>query len=194
MTLGTHLSPSADARFGTSPIAYRRAVAQDAAALAALGSTVWISTYAEDGVEPVFAHHVLAEFTAERLSSLLDDPHNCHWLAETASGLVGFAELKIGERCPCLAAEAQAEISRLYVLERFTRRGIGRELLCRCRQSAATAGIATLWLTAYEGNTRALEFYRREGWAVAGDHAFALADRTYRNVVLTQPVRVGAAG
>lgn len=178
---------------GVSPFAYRQAVAQDAAQLAALGSTVWISTYAEEGVEPAFAHHVLAEFTAERLCALLGDPHNCHWLAETGAGLVGFAELKLGERSPCLAVDGQAEISRLYVLERFTRRGIGRELLRRCRQSAAAAGIATLWLTAYEGNTRALEFYQREGWATVGDYAFALGACTYRNVVLTLPVRSGAA-
>lgn len=181
-------------RSGASPIAYRQAVAQDAAPLAALGGTVWISTYAEEGVEPAFARHVLAEFTAERLRARLDDPRNCHWLAETGSGLVGFAELRLGERSPCLAAKDQAEISRLYVLERFTRRGIGRELLRRCCQSAAAAGIATLWLTAYEGNTRALEFYRREGWATAGDYAFALGDCTYRNVVLTLPVHSGATG
>ena len=184
----TAVGKTTDARASASGIAYRRAVVTDAPTLAALCSTVWITTYAEDGVEPAFARHVLAEFTAERLHALLVDPQHCHWIAETEAGAVGFAELKFGERSPLLATRAQAEISRLYGLERFTRRGLGRELLNRCRASAASAGIETLWLTAYDGNVRALEFYRREGWSVAGDYAFPLEDRTYRNVVLSLPV------
>lgn len=181
-----------DAGIPITSITYRRAVAADAPTLAALASTVWITTYAEDGVEPAFARHVLAEFTAERLRALLVEPRHCHWLAETEAGPVGFAELKLGERSPLLATPTQAEISRLYVLERFTRRGIGRELLLRCRASAASAGIGTLWLTAYDGNVRALEFYRREGWSVAGEYSFPLEDRTYRNVVLSLPVSPAA--
>lgn len=189
MTIGAQTT---DDGVSLAGIGYRRAVAADAPLLAALGSTVWITTYAEDGVEPAFARHVLTEFTAERLGALLGDPHFCYWIAETKAGAVGFAELKLGELSPLLATPSQAEISRLYVLERFTRRGIGRELLRRCRASAASAGIDTLWLTAYDGNARALEFYRREGWSVAGDYAFQLEDRTYRNVVLSLSISPGA--
>lgn len=164
---------------------YRPAAPKDAPTIAALAATVWITTYATSGVEPAFARHVLTEFTESRWRDLLAAPGRICWLAEQADAVVGFVELTLQTPAPApRPSRAPAEIARLYVLERFTGRGIGRTLLCHAATSARAAGADELWLTVYEGNARALAFYRRTGWRDAGEYAFPLEGATYRNLLL----------
>lgn len=166
-------------------LTYRLAGPKDAAPIAALAATVWITTYATAGVEPAFARHVLTEFTEPRWRDLLAAPGRICWLAEQADAVVGFVELTLQAPAPVpRPSRAPAEIARLYVLERFTGQGIGRTLLRHGATSARTRGADELWLTVYEGNARALAFYRRTGWRDAGEYAFPLEGATYRNLLL----------
>ncbi len=169
-------------------ITYRKATTGDAAQIAAIGATVWISTYAENGVEPSFARYVLEHFTAGAVQAGLAEPDRHYWVAALGEALLGFVELKLHERSACVPARAQAEVARLYVLERFTRRGVGRRLLEESLAFAAAQGTETAWLSAYERNDRALAFYRTHGWQECGEYAFELEGAQYRNLVLASPL------
>jgi ribosomal protein S18 acetylase RimI-like enzyme len=177
----------------STPIRYRRATIADAAVLATLGATVWIATYCDEGVPTDCAGYVLAEFSPEKIAATLGATDTVFWVAEAAEGVVGFADLRLGARTWHLAAPRQAEVSRLYLLERFTRRGIGRALLQRCHTTAGQWGATALWLTMYAGNARARAFYQALGWRKVGDWAFTLADKSYPNDVLAAPVVSDAA-
>ena len=67
-----------------------------------------------------------------------------------------------------------AELQRLYVQRHFLGQGLGRTLLQRAEEAAAVRGAATVWLSAWAGNAKALAFYRRQGYADIGesDHVF----------------------
>ena len=162
-------------------INYRCARPDDAPAL---GAAVWIATYCPDGVPADYAAYVLAEFTASAMGAALARPGTAFWIAEASEGLVGFADLRLGARSVHLAAAHQAEVARLYVLERFARRGIGRTLLAHCRTTAAAHGATALWLSMYTGNDRARAFYLAHGWEKVGALSFQLADKSYPNDVL----------
>lgn len=176
--------PTMPAPSAPSPITYRRATAADAPALAALAAAVWIHTYCEQGVPTDFAEYVLGEFTATKLTAALADPQTVFWLAEATDGPVGFAHLRLGAHNEHVPDRRQAEVSRLYVLNRFSRRGLGRALLARCHTTAADSGATALWLTMYGGNDHARAFYRTLGWRKVGDWAFTLAGESYPNDVL----------
>ncbi len=175
------------------PIHFRRATAADAPALAALAAAVWIATYCDQGVPTDYAEYVLGEFTAARLAATLAAPATVFWLAEAAEGPVGFVDLRLGRCTEHVRDPRQAEVSRLYVLDRFARRGIGRALLQRCHASAVGADAIALWLTMYSGNTRARAFYHALGWRKVGDWAFTLGEKSYPNDVLAIPVAAASA-
>lgn len=172
----------------TPPLHYRRANAADAAALAALAATVWIDTYCEQGVPAAFAEYALGEFTTANFTAALAVPENVFWLAEAAAGPVGFADLRLGARTDHLSDLQQAEVARLYVLNRFTRRGIGHALLRHCHTASARDGATALWLTMYSRNAHARAFYHALGWRKIGDWAFTLAGQSYPNDVLATTI------
>jgi ribosomal protein S18 acetylase RimI-like enzyme len=130
----------------------RRAVPDDAAAIAAIHVAGWRETYAQILPEPY-------------LASLSVDERAERWRATIVAGgavhLVpgrGFAMLG-AQSDPALAADWPGELRALYVLRAAQGRGLGRALL---REAVAPGGRR---FTAFvlEGNDRALRFYRRTG-------------------------------
>jgi GNAT superfamily N-acetyltransferase len=74
--------------------------------------------------------------------------------------VVGFASTTAA------ASGAQQELLGLYTREPYWRSGLGSRLLVRCLNTRA----AHLWL--FEGNERALRFYKRHGFSLDGQQRF----------------------
>lgn len=149
---------------------------------------VFLDTYATDGVRPDLAREAFQQYSEAAFAARLADPGRRFMLADTPGGLIGFAELA--------AAIAQApaphvrgcELVRLYVRPGSQRSGVGARLLAEAEELAGSAGSPHLWLTAWEGNLRALAFYARMGYADAGTSSYAFEGRAYRNRVLAKPL------
>ena len=74
----------------------------------------------------------------------------------------------------------------------FQRRGVGRLLLSRAEALARAGGSATLWLTAWLGNARALAFYRSQGYRELGSTIYAFEAEQYENRVFAKSLVVPA--
>ena len=107
----------------------RLAVAADARSIGVLGTQVFLDTYAPQGIRPLIADEVLEHFSTGAIAHLLAQPGTSFIVAETAGHLIGFAQLTRGAKPPHSEAVDAVELERLYVLERFTGRGVGKRLL-----------------------------------------------------------------
>jgi ribosomal protein S18 acetylase RimI-like enzyme len=83
-------------------------------------------------------------------------------LAEVDGNVVGFASLRLlnylGEDAP------YAEISELFVLERFRRQGIARALMTELEVRACAAGASSLTVLTAADNDTAVALYRAMGF------------------------------
>ncbi len=73
--------------------------------------------------------------------------------------------------------------------ERFTGRGVGRDLLRHAEKAAAARGAGTLWLTAWEGNPRAVAFYPRCGYEELGMTVYSIDGEDFPNHLFGKRVR-----
>jgi ribosomal protein S18 acetylase RimI-like enzyme len=166
----------------TSPT-IRSATASDASMIAALGMQVWLHTYATDGISPLIADYVLAEFTAGKIGALLDDPDVALLVAEIGGNLVGFVLIRFGSESR--QAKTSVEIERIYVQEHFHRRGIGTALMQGAQEeSERRTGSRRVWLMVYIHNVDAIAFYLRHGFVRAGVGYFELGDERHENHLL----------
>jgi diamine N-acetyltransferase len=159
----------------------RAARPDDAPQIAALISSVWVGTYATDGVTPAIAEYVLDKITPARIAAELGRAGRKAWVAEEGEGLVGFADTQPDQATPSLGSMRQAEVLHLYVNERHTRRGLGTRLLETCAQHAFADGCDAVWLSVWARNDRALRFYEARGWEWCGDTAFRLGGTDHAN-------------
>lgn len=172
-------------------VALRAATATDAAPLAVLGTQVFLDTYATDGVRPSLAAEVLDQHAPAVVAARLADPAVQVLVAERAGHLLGFAETRrpAPPPLPAAAAGPATELVRLYVQPAQQQRGLGRRLLQAALDAAARHGDACAWLTAWEGNRRALGFYAHLGWRDAGAVDYRFGDERHTNRLLVHELR-----
>ncbi len=173
----------------TQEILFRPAEPADALCLGVLSTQVFLDTYATQGIRPAVANEALALHSVAVYEALLADPAVTILAAECAGHLVGFSQVHNGVGHALVPEPAASELRRLYVQERFTGRGVGRDLLRHAEKAAAARGADTLWLTAWEGNARALEFYPRRGYEELGMTMYTIEGEDYPNHLFGKRVR-----
>ena len=173
----------------TTDITFRFAAPSDALCLGVLSTQVFLDTYATQGVRPDLAEEVLAQHSVAVYEALLADAGVTILLAECAGHLVGFSQVMDGMVDARVPAGDASELRRLYVQERFTGRGLGRDLLRQAEKAAAARGAELLWLTAWEGNARALQFYPRCGYDDVGGTVYTFGGASYPNRLFAKRVR-----
>ena len=177
----------------SDPITFRPASPADALCLGVLSTQVFLDTYATQGIRPALALEVLEQHSVAVYEALLADAGVTILVAECAGHLVGFSQVRDGEGHAQVPAAAASELRRLYVQERFTGRGLGRDLLRQAEKAAAARGAEMLWLTAWEGNARALQFYPRCGYEDLGSTVYSFGGVDYPNRLFGKRVRHVAA-
>lgn len=165
-------------------VSLRSGTPDDATSIAALAIQVFLDTYAIGGVRPDLAEEAFHHYGAAAFSARVAEPERRFVLAEREDCLLGFAELRVTEEPAPAGAVTGAELVRLYVQPGAQRAGIGTALLARAEGLAAEAGLRFLWLTAWDGNARALAFYAARGYADMGGAAYSFQGRAYGNRVL----------
>lgn len=184
-----HASRDRDRMTTPEPIAFRPAVAADAPCLGVLSTQVFLDTYATQGVSPSLAREVLEQHAVAVYEEKLAEPGVTVLVAECAGHLVGLSLVIDGAGHALVPTPEAAELHRLYVHERFTGRGVGRELLRHAEKAAAARGADMLWLTAWEGNARALQFYPRCGYDDLGGTIYSFGGQDFPNRLFAKRVR-----
>jgi len=173
----------------SAPLIFRPAVAADALCLGVLSTQVFLDTYAPQGIRPAVAREALANHSVACYEALLADPDTTVLVAELEGHLVALSVVRNGLGPTGAADAAAAKLDHLYVQEPFTGRGVGRDLLRQAEKAAAARGAEQLWLTAWVGNTRALQFYPRCGYDDLGETTYTIEGESYANRVFGKRVR-----
>jgi ribosomal protein S18 acetylase RimI-like enzyme len=150
-------------------ITVRTAKAVDIAALSALAS----ETYAA-----AFGHSMSAEDLAAQLRDTRSENYfeaalqtDAILLAFVGGALAGYLHIR-GQ-----PQDDDVEINALYVAPAMQGQGIGTALLEIASAHSRLADARFITLDVWEENPRAIAFYRRHGFEIAGKREFAVAGR-----------------
>jgi ribosomal protein S18 acetylase RimI-like enzyme len=154
----------------------RKAKAADAEVLAKIA---WKSFYDAFADHPKNApddmkNYMDEAFSVEAISAELKDEDVIYFVAELAGEMIGYAKLKQNSREPCVSGTNPLELCRLYSLNEYIGKGIGKSLMLKSLDFAKKNGHDTFWLGVWEYNFRAQEFYKKFGFEKCGEHIFQL--------------------
>ena len=160
-------------------IEIRFAEASDAATLAAVGAKSFHDAFAGDArnrPEDMRAY-MNENFTVSAIEKDLAKPDVIYLVAEIDARVVGYAKLHIGSIENCVGAwEKPIELCRLYALDEFIGKGVGRALMTRALRLAQEKSCDVFWLGVWEFNFRAQNFYAKFGFEKCGEHIFKLGE------------------
>jgi len=158
-----------------------------AAELAILSRQTFEAAFAADNQAEDMAAYIAANFSPEQQLAEMQQPDVLFLLARMQQQLVGYAKLLFGSQLgmdPNKKPEVRLEIERLYVLEDWIGTGLGAALMRRAIEEARQRNCRAVVLGVWEKNQRALEFYRRFGFKVIGEHEFQLGSDVQNDLIM----------
>ncbi len=163
----------------------RRAIIDDARALAVLAEHTFRETYSADNSEDEIELHCIQNFSLEIQSKELLDPKLITILAEEQYGdLVAFAQLRLESYTESINTNRSSELYRFYVSHQYHGRGLAQKMMKEILQIAKSKDSENLWLGVWEHNTKAIAFYQKIGFSEAGEHIFKLGQDPQRDLIM----------
>ena len=166
-------------------ISFGKAKLSDSIRISVLLKTVYIQTYANDGITFEFANFITKRFSIENIENIIKENPYRLIVAYYNENPVGVAEIIYNSTCP-IRNISVPELSKLYVLERFYGKGIGFGLIKEAEKEVKKNGFKEFNLEVYIKNSRAIAFYKRQGYTVIGNVDFPMEFNTYENLVMNK--------
>ena len=164
----------------------RYAVPEDAAALSELGAKTCQDTYTAFNTAENMAMHIANAFSPERQRAEIEDPRGFTLVAQAADALIAYATVTHDIVPPAVGDAHALEIKRFYVDRAWHGLGVAQRLMTKTFQAAADRGAATVWLTVWDQNPRAIAFYRKVGFADAGIVPFRLGNEVQNDFLMVR--------
>jgi diamine N-acetyltransferase len=164
----------------------RAATGDDIDALALIGSATFLETFAGILHGQAIMKHCQTQHGKETYRHYLQHGATA-WLAELDNGgaSIGYALLSKPELAAAEMDGSDLELKRIYALSRFHGSGIGAALMAKATQKASKTA-RRLLLGVYNGNERAIAFYRKQGFEQIATRQFQVGDTFYDDIVLAK--------
>ena len=166
-------------------IIIRLANKTDVKKLSILYKTVYIQTYGTEGVSDEFANFITKQFSEDRIEQLILDGSNTIVVSAYKNNLVGVLEIEYDKRCP-VGNLVAPELNKLYILDWFCSKGIGKSLLQEAEQMLRKKRVKEMWLWVLASNNRAVAFYEKHNYRHIGNASFKMETNTYDNKVMVK--------
>lgn len=158
------------------PPQIRRAGADDAEALAAIGVATFLETFGHLYPQSDLDRYLAEAYDLDRTRKDLADPAKASWLVEADGEVVGYATVG-----PCGLPHADVtpacgELKRIYVTRAWQGSGLAGRLFAETMAWLERDGPRTIWLGVWSENHRAQRFYLRNGFGKAGEYDFHVGD------------------
>jgi ribosomal protein S18 acetylase RimI-like enzyme len=171
-----------------TPIIWRKAVGEDAEALAYLGAATFLATFAFDHPGEPMISHLRSEHSAEYYANALNQSGVDIVIGETPLGApVGYAMLTPPSHADH-QQDGDIELKRIYLLGPWQGAGNGKALLEHTLAMASQRGAKRVLLAVYEKNDRAIVFYERAGFIPVGDTVFMVGQVPFRDLLLARSI------
>jgi ribosomal protein S18 acetylase RimI-like enzyme len=162
----------------------RRATPADAETLADLARRTFVDAFAAANRAEDIASYLEKTYSPERQRREIDDETIVTLIAEDDGAMIGFAQMRLGAEPPTGHEPAPVEVARFYVDRPWHGRAVARALMSAVVRTAISAGGRTLWLGVWEHNERAIAFYTKCGFRVAGTQPFVLGSDLQTDLVM----------
>lgn len=109
----------------------------------------------------------------------LSNPNNIYHTLSYDGKIVGFSKIVFNAEHPNIFHKNAAKLDRIYLLKEFYDLKLGSELLKFNIEMAKKHNQSHIWLFAWVGNTRAINFYLKAGFKIIGSHKFKVTETHY---------------
>lgn len=160
----------------------------DVVKLQLIAIKTFTEAFAHDNTSSDFKHYLQKNMSQEVLLEELSNPNSFFYAIPSQNGFCAYLKLNIGsaqtEQNLELEHSQALEIERIYVLNEYIGKGLGKQLFQFALAKAKELSKPCIWLGVWEKNTKAIDFYQRQGLEIFDSHTFLLGYDEQRDLLM----------
>lgn len=129
-------------------------------------------------------------YQPQKIQKSIQKENNVYFIAYLENVPVGFAKIKKSSLESQIKSIAQMELQKIYVLSYYHGSGAGAALMNAIIEYAEQIQPDYLWLHVHLSNQRALKFYEKNGFQIAGKHSFVIGTQNFDFHMMCLPIAV----
>jgi diamine N-acetyltransferase len=169
-------------------LSIRKASINDIEELQSIAKQTFSETFSSGNTEENLRKYLEEGFSKEKLTAELTDSNSEFYFALSSNQVIGYLKVNSGPAQTELKDQRAMEIERIYVLNEFHGKKAGQALFEKALQLAGQKNAAYLWLGVWEENTRAIKFYRKNGFEEFDRHIFILGNDEQTDIMMKREV------
>lgn len=166
----------------------RTASREDAVLLSYLSTVTFYETYEHNTPSDIMSEYVEKYFSERVIINEIKNEISRYFIAFEKDEPTGYVKIGSSIQPKKIENHLNFEIERLYVLQKFQEKGIGKKLLDYCEEIARDEKIPVVWLSVWKENSRAIEFYKRNGFEIFDTVDFYLMDQVYDDYLMKKEI------
>lgn len=168
----------------------RQATINDINALQKISQQTFTETYASVNTAENMQQYLSTVFSTESLQAELNNTNTVFYFAVTNDTITGYLKLNFNTTPNSLKNNNAVEVERIYVLQQMQGKKLGQLLLNKAIEVAQEKNVDFLWLGVWEHNTKAIQFYTKNGLAPFDTHIFMLGNDKQIDILMKLPIAV----
>ncbi len=149
-----------------------------------IGKQTFTESFASKNSKANIAAYLEKEFSTEKLKSELTDQNAEFYFAEFNKKVIGYLKVNSGQSQTEIKDNKALEIERIYVLKEFYGEKVGQILFEKAIEIAKIKHVEYVWLGVWEQNTRAIQFYKKNGFVKFDSHIFKLGNDKQTDIMM----------
>ena len=167
-----------------SMIEIKKVAINDLLQLQKIGRQTFYETFSEGNTEENMNKYLQEGFSEEKLTAELSDDNAEFFFATQDNDVIGYLKINFGKSQTELQDEKAIEIERIYVLQEYHGKDIGKMLFDKAMQISIQKNADYIWLGVWEENPRAINFYKKNGFVEFDKHIFKLGDDEQTDIMM----------
>ena len=157
---------------------------RDIKELQELSKATFYETFAWANTIESLEMYLKNSFSEKKLFNEINNPDSQFYFAKHNGNAIGYLKVNTGKAQTELQDSEAMEIERIYVLKEFHGKGIGQILFDKALQIANNKKLSHLWLGVWNKNERAVNFYKKNGFAEFGTHIFMMGNKKQTDLMM----------
>lgn len=157
----------------------RKATHQDYLAIARIGRIAVEEAHRDSCSAEDMTTFLDQYYNDDPVKAELSDENNIYHLLTFNGEPAGFSKIILNAPHPNISSTISTKLDRIYLLSEYFDKKLGYLLLQFNIELSKKNGQEAMWLFTWQGNERAVQFYRKAGFVIAGTHRFKVTESHY---------------
>ncbi|WP_430428488.1 GNAT family N-acetyltransferase [Maribacter litoralis] len=153
-------------------LTYTKCSLQNVERLRLISEQTFVNAFEKDNDPSDFKDYIEKAFALNKIKAELLNPDSDFYFVYRNDELVGYFKLNVLSAQSDVKRDDSIELERIYVLKAYQNLGLGKQILDHIKSLAQEKNKKMLWLGVWEENTRAIQFYQRNGFQKFDTHPY----------------------